>query len=212
MKAKIEHKRGEFLSAFMASEAPIAQGATAAVKEAAEAIKSGARGSIAAAGFGKKWQNALRVDVYPKSGPSINAAAHIYHKIPYAWVFEEGAKIAGSPRLWLTSTGVPQKIGRNRMTPKNYPGPLQYVSRPGKAPMLMAQVRVSKAAAKKKAPPKLSAAAIRRGTAGSGVLRSVPVFVGVSSVKLRKRFDVSGAVSRTAGQLGALYMKHLEGE
>ncbi|MGR3593103.1 MAG: DUF6441 family protein [Limimaricola soesokkakensis] len=210
MKGRAEYQRGAFLDAFMSAEKPIAVAATSAVREAAAGVKAEARSQIASAGFGRKWQNVLRVDAYPRGGISINAAAHVYHKIPYAWVFEEGAKISGKPLLWIPLPHVAKKIGRKKLTPKSYPGELQSVNRPGKPPLLMAQVRVSKAAARRSKAPKLTAAAMKRGTSGSGLLRSVPVFVGVDVVKLGRKFDVSGVTAKAAADLGRLYMKHLE--
>jgi hypothetical protein len=41
---------------------PIAKAATAAVREAGEIAKRDGRASVAAAGFSRKWQNALRVN------------------------------------------------------------------------------------------------------------------------------------------------------
>src|SRR5262245_6468951 len=74
---------------------PIAKAATAAVHETGEIAKRGGRASIAAAGFSRKWQNALRVNNYPSQGQSLRPAAFIFHKIRYAGVFEEGAVIRG---------------------------------------------------------------------------------------------------------------------
>src|SRR5207253_846581 len=76
---------------------PIAKAATAAVREAGEIAKRNGRASIAAAGFSRKWQNALRVNVYPPQGDSMRPAAFLFHKIRYAGVFEEGAVIGGKP-------------------------------------------------------------------------------------------------------------------
>src|SRR6185369_14975452 len=77
----------------------LATAATTAVAEAgAQALKNG-RASIAAAGFSRKWQNALRLDVFPKGGVSVNAAAVLRHTIPYAGIFETGGTIEGP--LWL---------------------------------------------------------------------------------------------------------------
>jgi hypothetical protein len=42
---------------------PIAKAATAAIREAGEIAKRDGRASIAAAGFSRKWQNALRVNI-----------------------------------------------------------------------------------------------------------------------------------------------------
>lgn len=86
---------------------PIAKAATAAVRDAGGIAKRTGRASIAAAGFSRKWQNALRVNVYPPQGDSLRPAAFVFHKIRYAGVFEEGAVIAGTPLLWLPLPTVP---------------------------------------------------------------------------------------------------------
>ncbi len=92
--------KGEFDEAMREMQRPMAEAATSAMQEAADNIKSEGRAKIASAGFSKKWQNALRVDAFPRRGKvSINAAAFAFHKIPYADVFEEGATIRGKPRL-----------------------------------------------------------------------------------------------------------------
>lgn len=216
IKAKVERKRGAFLAAFLAAEEPIAEAGTRAIEEAANEAKAGARATIASAGFGRKWQNALRADVYPKGGQtSVNAAAHIYHKIPYSGVFEEGARISGSPYLWLPLPHVPGKLGRFRMTPARYPEPLQFVRRAGKPPLLVARIGMSRAAARRGGPARLSAATIRRGAQAGGarrVVRAVPVFVGISTVRIRKRFNVGRAVRQAANRLPALYLKHFQDE
>jgi hypothetical protein len=56
---------GGFFRAVTEGERPIAKAATAAVREAAELAKTAGRANIAAAGFGRKWQNALRAKIYP---------------------------------------------------------------------------------------------------------------------------------------------------
>ena len=212
LKVRIDREPRAFLRAFMAAEEPIARAATAAVGEAGERIKAAARADIAAAGFSRKWQNALRVDRYPRGREvSVNAAAHVYHRIHYAWVHEEGATIHGQPLLWLPLAHAPAKIGRFRMTPRRYPGPLQFVRRAGRPPLLVAKLGMSRARAKK--PGKISLAAAKKGAAGGGearVLRSVPMFVGISTVRLRKRFNITGVVRREARRLGELYIKHLK--
>jgi hypothetical protein len=91
--------RGEFAAELQKIEQPIAKAATAAVREAAELAKAEGRVSIAAAGFSRKWQNALRARLYPPNRDSLRPAALIYHKVPYARVFEEGALIHGKPAM-----------------------------------------------------------------------------------------------------------------
>ena len=82
LKVKVDREPRAFFRAFMAAEEPIARAATAAVGEAGERIKAAARADIAAAGFSRKWQNALRVDHYPRGREvSVNAAAHVYQTV-----------------------------------------------------------------------------------------------------------------------------------
>jgi Family of unknown function (DUF6441) len=98
---------------------PMAKAATAASRETGEIAKRNGRASIAAAGFSRKWQNALRVNIYPPQGDSMRPAAFIFHKIRYAGVFEEGAVIGGRPLLWLPLPSVPLRRGRP-MAPSQY--------------------------------------------------------------------------------------------
>jgi hypothetical protein len=220
LKIRVSADQRVFLKAFMAAEEPIARAATAAIKEAGNHIKIAARAQIASAGFGRKWQNALRVDLYPRGRTvSINAAAHIYHKIHYANVFEEGARIRGDPLLWLPLPTAPDKIGRFRATPRRYSdliGPLQYVSRPGKPPLLVAKLALTRqTAAKSDRGQKLTQRSLRTAGAGGGsrrVYRSIPMFVGIDTVKLRKRFSITRIVRGAADDLAVLYHKHFATE
>ena len=173
---------------------PIARAATAAVREAGEIAKRTGRASIAAAGFSRKWQNALRVNVYPPQGDSLRPAAFLFHKIRYAGVFEEGAVIGGKPLLWLPLPNVPLRRG-HPMTPSQYArsvGPLVSVERPGRPPLLF--------------PANRSKRGRRRAAA---VAERKPLYVGLSSVAIVKRFDIKGAAQKAAAQLPALYAKHL---
>lgn len=219
---------GQFDKAFQELYAPGAKAATAAIRDAAEIVKRDGRASIGAAGFGSKWQNTLRVDVYPKGKPSMNAAAWVYHKIPYATVFEDGATIRGKPKLWIPLDSAPKRIGRNRVTPKVIAraagANVLFPITKGNRTYLAARVRMSKAKAAEPR-PKVTLAQLRasnrigpqarvtrRGLgAASGVLRSVPLFVGVNSVDIKKRFKVREVCAKAADQLASLYLKHFEG-
>jgi len=77
--------KGEWAEAMRQKYLPVAMAATQAVGDVALQVKTQGRSAIAAAGFSRRWQNALRVNVYPEKGRvSVDAAAFIYHKIPYA--------------------------------------------------------------------------------------------------------------------------------
>src|SRR3954462_8054815 len=173
---------------------PIAKAATAAIRDAGEIAKRDGRASIAASGFSRKWQNALRVNIYPPQGDSLRPAAFIYHKIRYAGVFEEGAVIGGQPLLWLPLPNVPLRRGRP-MTPSQYArsvGPLVSVQRPGSPPLLFPKYRSS-----------------RRRRRGKSSPERKPLYVGLSSVAIAKRFNIRGAAQNAAAQLPSLFEKHL---
>lgn len=76
----------------------------AAANMAASMIKQLGDADIAAAGnFGSRWTSGLHVSVQ-------QAALHrmrisVSHDIPFAGVFEDGAKIDGSPFLWIPISG-----------------------------------------------------------------------------------------------------------
>jgi Family of unknown function (DUF6441) len=164
----------------------------AAITAAGDLAKAKGRASIAAAGFSARWQNALRVRIYP-DGP----AAFVYHKIGYADVFEEGATIAGKPYLWIALPGaVPPSSRRSGhpMSPSEYAerfGELVAVNVPGKAPMLF---------------EKYQRVGDRRGRKAkrAGDQRK-PLYVGVPAVTVQKKFDIAAAARAAAAALPRLY-------
>lgn len=201
---------GGFFRALTEGEKPMARAATAAVREAADLAKAGGRASIAAAGFGKKWQNALQAKVYPRGRDSMRAAALIYHKVPYAEVFEQGAVIHGKPYLWLPLPNAPFGSGGKRIPPSKFRelvgSPLYTIRRPGKPPMLGANVRMTN----KRAGRAISLSLLRRGRnpGGRGTVQLVPLYVGVDAANITKRFAIIDAIERAATRLPELYLKH----
>lgn len=211
---------GQWDTAVAAIQAPIAKAATAAIHDAGAEGQTEGRAAIGHAGFSQKWQNALRVNFYPAGGKnSMDPAAYLYHKIPYAGVFENGATIAGSPLLWLPLSGVPNKIGALRMTPRNYIaniGPLHSINVPGKAPMLAAYIEGGIGGAGKITLGKLRAGGAlgRLGVKGGRSQRgrhliSVPIFVGISAVKLRARFGLAAIFEKAAAGVPEKYLAQL---
>jgi hypothetical protein len=49
-------------------------------REAGEIVKRDGRASIAAAGFSRKWQNALRVKIYPPQASASDRPVHLAHR------------------------------------------------------------------------------------------------------------------------------------
>ncbi|MDK1386378.1 DUF6441 family protein [Sinorhizobium sp. 8-89] len=212
MKLLYRAAKGEFEQAMREKYRPLAEAGQETIVEIANDIKVGARQDIAAADFSKRWQNALRVDVYPKHKVSLNAAAMIWHKIPYADIFESGGTIRGKPQLWLPLTSTPKKIGRYRMTAERFSteiGPLRLVKHAGRKPLLFAKMAVTEKQAAAADVGKVTVAKLRKGAAGSGVIRAVPLFVGVNSVKLRDRFSINEVVDRAVDRMGEIFVERL---
>jgi hypothetical protein len=189
--------------AFEAHEKRMTRAATAAIRGAGELAKSGGRASIAAAGFSAKWQNALRVTYYPKSGDSLTAAAYIYHKIDYANVFEQGAVISGKPYLWIALPGaVPPSSRRSDhpMPPAEYQeriGELVTVEVAGHPPMLFDKyVKIEDRRTR------------REKRAGD---QRKPRYVGVPTVDIGKRFDIRGSAARASAALPGFYQQAMTG-
>ena len=207
---RFDAKKGEFARAMVQIADPIAYAGTSAIIEAGDIVKREGRSDIASAGFSKRWQNTLRVDVYPKRGASMNAAAFIWHKIPYAGVFEDGDTISGKPLLWLPLKSTPQRIGRSKMTPAGYIksiGPLVPINRPGKPPLLAGQIAINRRG--QTTPGKVTLSALRRGNSGKAS-RLVPLFIGIPKAKMPDKFSIREITERAANRLGELFVKHLK--
>ncbi len=205
-----KRKPGEFREAMRSIKDPIAAAGSGAIGEAADIVKREGRADIASAGFSRRWQNALRTEVFPKAPKvSADAAAIIFHRIGYAGVFEEGAAIRGKPLLWLPLPSAPKKVGGKKASPAQYirsVGPLFSISRPGKPPLLAGQIATNRRGQRNKG--KVTLTALRRGASGAPS-RLVPLFVGISVANIRDRFSIKEITERSAARLGALYLQHL---
>jgi len=184
-----------YKEAFDAKFGVVKRAVTGAMKDAGDFAKQEGRKSIAAAGFKRKWQNALRAEVFPKKKASVNAAAYVYHKIGYAGVFEYGATIKGKPLLWVPTKNSPARIGRSKVTPRKFHSQIARLrsAKGTKRPMLIAQYRRGRGRRKKGA-----------------VTPHVPVFVGVPSVKIPEKFKIRKAVERAASRLVKFYFANLK--
>lgn len=195
-------------------EQPVTDAATAAMDAVAQMVKENSRADIARAGFGRRWQNALRVNRYPKGRGSMSPAVYLHHKIQYAGVFEEGATIKGNPLLWVPLSSTPPRLRRNMMTARRlHPllpdGFVSFKSRTG-TPLLGATVRLSRTQAAKDR-PKVTLAALKRGKEGTGVLRTLPLFSGVRVTQIRKQLNIRAICERARDQIPRLYAQKFNG-
>ncbi len=224
LKIEFSAKEGQFTKAFDGIYYDLELAGQAAIEEAGAMALTGGRSSIAAAGFNSRWQKALRLKVYPPDGggraPSLNAKASIYHKIPYADVFETSTAIRGKPIMYLplpTIDGI--KLGaRKPVTPARlihtYGLRLAKVRSKRGQPLLTAPVAVPIG----QTPTRVTLADLQRGkNANRQNLKaarmrkfSVPLFVGIDVIQTRKKFQVTEAVESARGKLASLFLQNLK--
>lgn len=217
----LDAKPGQFTKAFTAKEHIVARAATSGLKEVAGDVKRFGRAAIARAGFSARWQAAFRVDIYPRRGESINAAAFVHHNIPYAGVFETGATISGHPYLWLPLPNAPKRIGREKITPARYlqsVGKLIFIRGRGGRPLLAGRVNTRSGGKVTIAALRRGERDARRGSATSAFggdpsklrTRVVPLFVGIPNVRIRGRFGLTAIFDHARSMLAAAYLRNLK--
>lgn len=205
---EITHNMDSFVKV---SKARIARASTLAIKDTAAEVKTGARAAIAAGGFSARWQNAFQVNVYPKAGYSAEAAMFGYSKIDYANIFQTGGTIRGvHGLLWVPLPSAPKRAGGKKMTVSRYIqtiGPLIYLKRAGHPPVLVAKVLRAVRGGKQ-----VATATLKRGLAAAKAgkkTKIVPIFVGLTSVTLRRRFNVTPVYDAAAAKVGSRFDQYM---
>ena len=198
---------GDLERQFLELQKDIAKAATAAVKEADAIVKKDSASALSSAGFSSRSSRAMRSVITPKTGDSINVSADFFLRPAFLNIFETGGTIQGKPLLWLPLDTVPLGAGGKRLTPRQYIdriGPLHSV-RGAKTPLLVGKGSRSQILrATSKAVRFRKRAGLQQGTV------NVPMFVGVPSVNIRKKFDLAAIVARTRAKLGELYLKNVK--
>lgn len=206
----------EIEAAFAGVERSMARAATATMVWAAGEMKRRGRAEFARAGFSQRAQNAFRSESYPTGRKvSLAPAAYAWHNFRWAGIWEEGAEIAGKPDLFLPLDTVPKRLGARRLTPALFReriGPLAFVERPGKPPLLVAKVGLTRGQARRRR-PRVSLAALRRGAGGdpgAAAIRSLPIFIGVPRVRVHKQVSIGRVVEGIAAELPGVYAEKID--
>jgi hypothetical protein len=182
---------------------------TAGIREATDGLKTELRRQITSAGLGSRLANTWRGDVYPKGQPSIGAAGYIWSKAPrLVRLYAEGAVIRSKHGLLLAiPTPAAGRFGDNRQ--KITPGEwerihglrLRFVYRRGTPSMLVADnVRLTKRGRAALNIGRRQGAAYTRLSGRT----TVPLFVLVPQVTVRKRLDIDGAAQKWIAALPRL--------
>lgn len=188
MRVFLSDIRKELDSAFREVSKPIAEAASAGLKEMADDAVANGRRHLASKGFSANSQNGFTSTFSPRKGPpSLKSQVRIFHRVGYFGLFEEGGTVFGKPKLWLPLDRVPKNTRGRQLRPREYSsrfGPLRSVNHPGRAPLLVGRA--------------------------PGSSKSVPLFVGVSAVRLRDRLDLYGVIDRSVSKLPEFYVRNVK--
>lgn len=209
------HVSGDFATLIRAEVVAAEKSVTAAVAEATDGLKAELRQQIIGAGLGERLARTWRSKLYPPNQPSLKPAGFLWSKAPdLVSLYEEGAIIRSRLGLFLA---VPLPAagkfadGRQKMTPAGWERRtgqhLRFVYRRFRPSLLVADnVRVD---SRGKA---VGGTARRSGAVYTRLVgrTTVPVFVLVPQVTVRKRLDVAGAADRWGNRLAGLLTRHLE--
>jgi hypothetical protein len=198
------------LAALMAAEIKAGeQAVTIAMRAAGTQLKSDWRGQITQAGLGRRLSNSIRSQTYPKVGESIDAATLVWSKAPVIiGAHDTGPLIRSKDGFWLAiPTEVAGKGARGgRITPGEWERRrglrLRFVYRRRGPSLLVAEGRLNAR----------GVGVASRSKTGRG-LTTVPIFLLVRQVKLRKRLDLARDAKAAQERIpGAIVANWVEGK
>jgi hypothetical protein len=189
------------LVAMMAAEIKAGERAVSqAVSEAGNSVKSSWRAQITGAGLGQRLANTIRSEQFPKGRPSLSAAAVVWSKAPViVGAHETGPLIRSKTGFWLAiPTAAAGKSSRGgRISPGDWERRsglrLRFVYRRTGPSLLVAEGRLNT----------LGRAVASRSRTGRGAT-TVPIFLLVPQVKLRKRLDLGRDAERAVESMPGL--------
>ena len=176
------------IGAIMAAEIKAGERAISkAVAEAGTSVKTAWRAQITGAGLGQRLARTIRSEQFPKGKPSLNAASLVWSKAPViVGAHDTGPLIRSRNGFWLAiPTAAAGKSARGgRITPGEWERRsglrLRFVYRRNGPSLLVAEGRLNAR----------GRAVASRSKTGRGVA-TVPIFLLVPQVQLRKRMDLA---------------------
>ena len=158
---------------------------TKAVGDAGTSLKTAWRGQITGAGLGARLSRTIRSELYPKGQPSLNAASLIWSKAPViVGAHDQGALIRSRNGFWLAiPTPAAGKSARGgRISPGEWERRrglrLRFIYRRSGPSLLVAEGRLN-----------TRGLGVASGSKSGRGMATVPIFLLVRQVKLRKRLD-----------------------
>ncbi len=177
---------------------------TAAVKDAGVSLRDDWRGQIIRVGLGQRVARTIRSETYPKTRNSLNAAAMVWSRAPVILeAHNTGPLIRSADGFWLAipTPAAGKSLRGGRITPGEWEQRtglrLRFIYRRSGPSLLIAEARLSK-----------RGRAVRsRSKTGRG-LTSVPIFLLVPQVRLRKRLDLERPAEAALAALPAAITRH----
>jgi hypothetical protein len=188
---------------------------TTGVRAATIGLKTELRGQITGAGLGQRLANTWRSRIYPEGQQSLGAAGFVWSKAPrLIRLYDEGAIIRSRQGLYLAiPTPAAGRFAdrRQKITPSAWERihgiRLRFIYRqPGPSLLVADNVRLT---ARGRAAANIGR---RQGAAYSRLSgpTTVPIFILVPQVRVKKRLDVAGAARKWATALPGLVARHLD--
>jgi hypothetical protein len=200
------------LAAIMTAEVKAAeQAVTKGVAAAADGLKAELRTQVTNAGLGPRLARTWRSEIYPRGRSSISAAGFVWSKAPgIIRVYEKGAIIRSRNGFFLAiPTAAAERFadGRRRITPGGWERRtgqrLRFVYRRN-APSLLVADDMRARTGTRGGFARASAGALR---SGKGLV-TVPIFILVPQVTVKKRLDVAAAAERWVDRLPGLVVRN----
>ena len=182
---------------------------SAATREAGNSVKSAWRAQITAAGLGQRLARTIRSEQFPKGKNSLSAAALVWSKAPViVGAHDTGPLIRSRDGFWLAiPTAAAGKSRRGgRITPGEWERRsglrLRFIYRRNGPSLLVAEGRLNAR----------GRAVASRSKTGRGVA-TVPIFLLVPQVQLRKRLDLARDAKAAQDRIpGAIVANWVEGK
>ena len=192
------------LDQMLADEVRIAeQAVTQSIREVTDGLKTELRNQITGAGLGQRLANTWRGEVYPKGKLSIKAAGLVYSRAPeVVGAHDRGATIRSKDGFWLALPLPAAGKGPRgkRMTPglweKLRGQRLRFIYRRGKPSLLVAENQRARQGQR----GGFSAASQKAQATARGLV-TVPMFLLVPQVTLKKKLDIDSASPRWVSTL-----------
>lgn len=186
------------LAAILAAEVKAGERAvTTAVRDAGRKLRDDWRGQIRGSGLGDRLARSIRLDLFPRGRDSISTAALVYSRASRVVAAHEAGPLIRSRDgffLAIPTEAAGRGRGGARITPAEWERRrglrLRLVYRRNAPSLLVAEARVNTR----------GLAQASRSKTGRGVA-TVPIFILVPQVRLRKRLDLARDADRAAAAL-----------